>query len=220
MRCTGRYWLVSLSVLFVLTLPAMAAEWGVLMIDLGTNDVSQGVLLHPCGDGVTEPIAVADEDACVVPKTPPGLATGNHAYFIVDPAVVPDKSEESRLWIAVEYYDEAKGGASSIFMDYDDKGDVYPDQAFALNLPGETRTISFTNTKQWQIAIMEIEQAEFREQGNGGDFRFHILPYMSDALHLNRVWVSNNELTEADLGEIQAVDVSDKLAICWASLKW
>lgn len=195
------------------------ADWGILMIDLGKQDRSEGILRHENADGITEADTVGGEDARVIPKTPPGLNTGNHIYFIIDPTVVQGKAKESKVWIAVEFFDEADGGATGIFMDYDDKGDAYPQQAFALGLPKEGRLIPFTNTGEWQIAIIAVEQAEFKEQGNGGDFRFHIDPYMSGDFALNRVWVSNHEITEADLGSVQAITPGDKLTTLWGQLK-
>jgi len=199
----------------------MAADWGILMIDLGKKDVSQGILMLEGADGVTEPDTIGGKEARVIPKVPPALpGMGNHIYFIVDGTIIDGKSKEDKLWIAIEYFDKVDGGATGILMDYDDKGDTYPQQAFALNLPQGTRTINFTDTNEWKIAIIYIDQAEFKEQGNGGDFRFHIVPYMSGKFYVDRVWISNKEFKETDLtGKPQAVSLSGKLAISWGRIK-
>jgi hypothetical protein len=189
------------------------------MIDLGKDDVSQGVLLISSGDGFTEPDEVGGEECRSVPAKPPDLEAGNHAYFIVDTTLIDGKSEEDELWIAIEYFDEAEPGSTGFLMDYDDKGDQYPEQAFALGLPQADRTINFTDTSAWKIGIIHVESAEFKEQGNGADFRFHIVPYMTGAFYINRVWVSNNEFTESDLTEKAAVSSLSKLATCWGGIK-
>jgi hypothetical protein len=204
---------------FVLCASLMSADWGILMIDLGKKDVSQGIILIAGGDGFTEPDSIGKKDCRSVPKVPPGLNAGNHAYFIVDKAVIANKEDESKLWIGVEYYDRAEKGSTGILMDYDDKGDTYPQNAFALGLPQAERTINFLDTDGWVIAIIPITQAEFKEQGNGGDFRFHIVPYMSGKFYLDRIWVSNKEFKEADLIGAKAVSSGGKLAVCWSELK-
>jgi hypothetical protein len=217
MKLRIAFFTVTLSLILCTSL--MSADWGILMIDLGKKDVSNGVLLLAGGDGFTEPDSIGGKDCRSVPKVPPGQNTGNHAYFIVDGTVVNDKSAESKLWIGVEYYDLADDGPTDILMDYDDIGDAYPNQAFALTLPKDNRVIKFTKTEKWMIAIIAIDKAEFKEQGNGGDFRFHIEPYMSDIFYLDRVWVSNKELKEDDLTGVKAVSPGGKLAVSWGELK-
>jgi hypothetical protein len=199
--------------------PLSAADWGILMIDLGKDDISQGILLLTGADGATEPDEIGGQECRSVPAKPPNLEAGNHAYFIVDTTLIDGKSEEDELWIAIAYFDEAEPGSTGFLMDYDDKGDQYPDQAFALGLPQADRTINFTDTNEWKIGIIHVESAEFKEQGNGGDFRFHIVPYMTGAFYINRVWVSNNELTESDLTDKAAVSSLSKLATCWGGMK-
>jgi len=217
MRLVTVFFIVTLS--FVICTPLMSADWGIPMIDLGKKDVSNGVLLIAGGDGFTEPDSIGGKDCRSVPKVPAGLNTGNHAYFIVDGTVIEHKADESKLWIGVEYYDRAEKGSTGILMDYDDKGDTYPQNAFALGLPQADRTINFLDTDGWVIAIIPITQAEFKEQGNGGDFRFHIVPYMSGKFYLDRIWVSNKEFKEADLIGAKAISSGGKLAVCWGELK-
>ena len=205
MRLVAVFFIVTL--FFVICTPLMSADWGIQMIDLGKKDVSNGVLLIAGGDGLTEPDSIGGKDCRSVPKVPPGLNTGNHAYFIVDKAVIANKEAEPKLWIGIEYYDRAEKGSTGILMDYDDQGDTYPQQAFALGLPQVGRTINFTDTNEWKIAIIPIDKTEFKEQGNGGDFRFHIVPYMSGKFYLDRIWVNNKEFKEADLIGAKAVSL-------------
>ncbi len=206
--------------IFVFCASSMSADWGILMIDLGKENVSKGILLHTNADGVTEPDDKAGLECRSVPKVPPAIPnTGNHAYFIVDSTKIDNKAKEDKLWIAVEYFDKAEAGSTGILMDYDDKGDAYPNQAFALGLPKDKRTINFTDTNEWKIVIIPIEMAEFKEQGNGGDFRFHIVPYMSGKFYLNRIWVSNKELKESDLVAVKAVRSANKMTSFWGKIK-
>ena len=215
------YVLISTIVLsFLICSLAMSADWGIVMIDLGKKDASEGILiLGSAGDGVHDPDSVAGKDCRSIPKVPPGLDTGNHAYFNIDGAVVADKAASSKVWIGVEYYDDPKAGATGIFMDYDNIGDASPNDAFALKLPKEGRTIKFTKTGQWKIAIIAIDQAEFKQQGNGADFRFHIDPYKLDKFYLDRIWASNREFKEKDLIGVKAVSSSGKLAVTWGKVK-
>jgi hypothetical protein len=217
MRLVAVFFIVTLS--FVICTPLMSADWGFPMIDLGKKDVSNGVLLIAGGDGFTEPDSIGGKDCRSVPKVSPGLNAGNHAYFIVDKTVIANKEAESKLWIGIEYYDKAEAGSVSILMDYDDKGDTYPQNAFALGIPQAGRTVNFMGTDGWAIAIIPIIQAEFKEQGNGGDFRLHIVPYMSSKFYLDRIWVNNKEFKEADLVGAKAVSSTGKLAVRWSELK-
>lgn len=205
---------------FLISNLAMSADWGILMIDLGKKDISQGILvLAPGGDGVHEPDTVGGKDCRTIPRVPPGLNAGNHIYFNIDSTVIANKEKEDKLWIAVEYYDKPDVGSTGILMDYDDKGDAYPNNAFALNLPQAGRLINFEGTGEWKIAIIPITQAEFKQQGNGADFRFHIVPYMSGKFSVDRVWASNKEFKLADLMGVKAVSNSGKLAITWGKVK-
>jgi hypothetical protein len=121
---------------FLISNLAMSADWGIVMIDLGKKDVSQGILiLGSGGDGIHDPDTVGNKDCRTIPKVPPGLNTGNHAYFNIDSSVVANKSDSNKVWIGVEYYDKPEVGSTGILMDYDDKGDTYPQNAFALGLP-------------------------------------------------------------------------------------
>lgn len=197
-------------------------EWGVLSIELGEENKENGIIERDngtSGDGITQADKIGDKECKVVSKTPPGQGNvGNHIYFIVDPTVVPDKAKTSELWIAVEFFDSAKG-ASGILLDYDNEGDVYPDQAFALDVPQNLRMIEFTYTEEWKIGILHVEDAEFKKQGNSADFRYHIVDYMSDDFYVHKVWVSDQELTLEELGASKAVSSQDKMAITWAKLK-
>jgi len=173
--------------------PLPIVDWGILMIDLGKDDISQGILLHTHNDGVTEPANIEGRDCRIILKAPPTSPNvGNHIYFNVD---IINKASENKLWVGIEYFDKSDGGATGIILDYDDKGD----SAFALGHPQDERTVSFTGTNQWKIAIIPIEEAEFKQQGNGADFRFHIFPYQKGVFYLNRVWISNREFKESDL---------------------
>jgi hypothetical protein len=198
---------------------AIGAEWGLLSIQLGKENISNGIVEKSQADGVTEPDKIGGKECRFVPKTPPGMNTGNHIYFSVDTAVIPDKSKTNELWIAVEFYDSAKA-ATGLIMDWDDKGDVYPQQAFALNAPADLKRIPFEYTNEWRIAIKHITDAEFKDQGNGADFRFHIDPYMSEGFYVHKVWVSDHELTLEELtGVGQAVSPGEKTATFWAKVK-
>ncbi len=205
---------------FLISSLAMSADWGILMIDLGKKDVSQGIVVLPSGgDGVHEPDTVGGKDCRTIPKVPPGLNAGNHIYFNIDSTVIANKEKEDKLWIAVEYYDKPDIGSTGILMDYDDKGDAYPNNAFALTLPQAGRLINFEGTEEWKIAIIPITQAEFKQQGNGADFRFHIVPYMSGKFSLDRVWASNKEFKMADLLGAKAVSSFEKITTAWGKVK-
>jgi len=212
----------SISCLFMAVLlvsSAVGAEWGVLSIQLGKKNISNGIIEKPQADGVTEPKEIGGKECRFVPKTPPGMNTGNHIYFSVDPAVIPDKDKTNELWIAVEFYDSARA-ATGLILDWDDKGDVYPQQAFALNAPADLKKIPFEYTDRWRIAIKHITNAEFKDQGNNADFRFHIDPYMSEGFYIHQVWVSDHELTERDLtGGGQTVSPSGRITTFWAEVK-
>ena len=215
------YVLISTIVLsFLICSLAMSADWGILMIDLGQKDTSKGVLILPSGgDGVHEPDTIGGRDCRSIPKIP-GADTGNHAYFNVDSAVVQNKADSANVWIGIEFFDKPETGSTGILMDYDDKGDAYPDNAFALTLPTAGRTISFLGTGKWKIAIIAIDQAQFKQQGNGADFRIHIVPYKSGKLSLDHVWISNKAFKESDVtGGASAVSNSGKLAITWGKVK-
>lgn len=197
-----------------------AKEWGVLSIKLGKENEKNGIKEHSSGDGVTEPDEIEDKECRFVPKTPPNENKGNHIYFIVDPLdeLPTDKSKTNELWIAVEFYDSAET-ATGIILQYDNEGDVYPDQAFALNVPQAPRTIEFTNTDEWKVAILHVEDAEFKEQGNSADFRFHIVDYMTEGFYVHKVWVSDHELTPEEVGASEAVSSHGKIASLWGELK-
>lgn len=199
-----------------------AQEWGILSIELGKENKENGIIERANGqesDGITEPDKIGDKECKFVPKTPPGLGnTGNHIYFIVDSAVIPNKAKTNELWIAIEFFDSAKT-ATGIILQYDNVGDTYPDQAFALNTDQGPRTIKFTDTDEWKKVILHVEDAEFKEQGNNADFRYHIVDYMSEGFYVHKVWVSDHELTPDELGAPEAVSSYGKIASVWGELK-
>lgn len=195
------------------------AGWGILSIELGEENRSNGIIEKPQADGFTEPAEVEGKKCRYVPEVPPNLPDmGNHIYFSVDRSVVPDKEKASELWIAVEFFDSAKK-AQGLILDYDNKGDIYPQQAFALELPIERKLLPFENTGRWRIAIKHIEDAEFKDQGNNADFRFHIHPYKTEGFYIARVWVSDREIKEEDLIGRRPVRPSESLPEIWGRAK-
>ena len=208
------------TLLILLPLGALWAEWGILSIELGKENKSNGIIEKPQADGFTEPAEVEDRECRYVPEVPPNLPNvGNHIYFSVDRSVVPDKEKTHELWIAVEFFDSAKK-AQGLILDYDNKGDIYPQQAFALDLPLEKKLIPFENTGEWRIAIKHIEDAEFKDQGNNADFRFHIHPYKTEGFYIARVWVSDREIKEEDLIGRQPVPcLYESLPEVWGRVK-
>ena len=210
--------ILSLSLLMSFV-PLALAEWTqdtIISIDLGAGGEDKGLHFVDGADGKVQEANKGGVDAIVVPETPPEHPDwGNHIYFDVDDSVL--RGEEADVWIAVEYFDET---THQLRLDYDDVGTDYPNKAFAL-LRDPIRA-QLEDTKTWRIAILEVEDTEFQNEGNGGDFRFHIEPSQAAPIYINRVWVCGDEPTEAELlgfwGETP-VNPKSKLSTTWASIK-
>jgi hypothetical protein len=124
-------------------------------VDLGTTDVSNGLVDHPAeGDGTTTPTIIGGRDCRtnVDPNSDP------YAYFAVDDALVFEGSLQT-LTVAFDYFDS---GTGDLHLDYDGTSSEW------TTVPG----VTLTDTNTWKRCNINLTDAYFGNRENGGaDFR-------------------------------------------------
>jgi hypothetical protein len=206
----------------LLSIPAICqqAEEGrdFIWVDLGKKN--EGVLLEQSeqGDGVTEPDEQAGVD-CRINPWPYNGPGHNHMYFKIDDSFL--FAGEYEAWIIMEYFDSAE--AQSIDCQYDSRGAGPVDGAFRGSGDGAFEQVRPEGTDKWLVHIWHINKdGRFENRANGSDFR--LSSHGAGPIWINRVWVSLIEPPEEfdpelPFGVPKAIELSDKLAVTWASVK-